>query len=510
MTEPEMGRSGQDTNRRPPLQRAIPLRGLPGADPDDQDPDDSGPWGASKLPFWPDKPATAPAAPDEPPSGPPAPRSAQPRSSGHPGESSGAHSGARQRPGPASPAEGVRSPGTGTSSGAVRPPRTPASSGAGRRVPGGMPSGADREVPADTSAAAGQPRPATAPSDAGSPAGAGTSSGASTPPVRSATAVPAPGVTSQDALPLLDLPAGRPASAVPATDRTATFAAEPPAATFATAATFAHSATFAPADDSGAPAAVPQPGPPVPPGDPGRSAHGRDRGGRRSLWLVPLVLIGAIVITAAALTGRAPDPVEAPVANPPGTPGPVGTGAIVIVTPSATPSGAPPSASVTPSVPATPTRTGSPTPTPTRTQARATPTPAAPPTRPAAVSGPIGPYSACVSGGNAVFTVTFTQSFEWHHAYIDVDGNRSSGYDADGRLGADYMVENDAFYRSTGTGWAWAEVGNSGLQTSRTGGGFRWQVPRSAIGDSGAFRVVFHGAGGAPEAYTPAVAAGTC
>ncbi|MDR7277370.1 hypothetical protein [Catenuloplanes atrovinosus] len=235
---------------------------------------------------------------------------------------------------------------------------------------------------------------------------------------------------------------------------------------------------------------------------------------RWRLWLVPLVLIGVIVITAAALSGRAPTtPVpEAPVAEPPYTLGPPATGQVTIVTPSATPSAAPSSVSAAPSS-AVPSRSASAGPTPSRT-APGAPPPAPAATRPAAANGPITGYSACTTGSAAVFAVTFEAgTFEWHHAYIDVDGNASTGYDVpdiEGRLGADYMVENDTYWRSNSAEWGWDPIENSGLQTSRTGTTFRWQVPRSALDGSASLRVVFNGSSDEFDAYTGIVTAASC
>ncbi|MDP9792838.1 hypothetical protein J2S43_001350 [Catenuloplanes nepalensis] len=230
------------------------------------------------------------------------------------------------------------------------------------------------------------------------------------------------------------------------------------------------------------------------------------------LWLVPLILIGVIVIAAAALAGRGPAPfsTDAPVAIPPATLAPPATGQVTIITPSAGPSSVAPSAGTTPSS-AAPSRSASPTPAPARTTpAAAAP---APVTQAPVASGPITGYSACTTGSAAVLAVTFTKSFDWHHAYIDVDNNASTGYDVpdiSGRLGADYMVENEGFFRANDAEWDWSEIDGSGLQTSRTGNTFRWQVPRSALGAAGTLRIVFNGSGNTPDTNTPILTATSC
>ncbi|GAB7044060.1 MULTISPECIES: hypothetical protein [Catenuloplanes] len=386
MTGPGRTPAEQDADRRPPLQRAIPLRGLASPDAPDAPSEDSGSWGAPKLPSWPAHPAPAGTAP------PP------------------------EDPGPATAV--TTSP----------PPPAP-------------------------------PLPAPLP-----PA-----------PLPSAPLPPAAG-----AVPAAPAVAGPPDAAH------GTRHDLPPESAETTAGLVV---TETPLATAGA-RAVPHP----------------------RLWLVPLVLIGAIVIAAAALAGRgpAPDGADTPVAIPPATFGTPATGQVTIITPSAGPSAATPSASPTPS-PAAPTRTAPATPTPARsTAAAAAPAPA---TQPPAATGPITGYSACTTGSTAVLAVTFTKPFDWHHAYLDVDGNASTGYDVPdigGRLGADYMVENDGFFRANDAEWDWSEIEDSGLQTSRTGGTYRWQLPRSALPTTAPLRVVFHGAGDTPDTNTPIITAGSC
>lgn len=403
MTGPGKNPSEQGVDRRPPLQRAIPLRGLNSPDEPDPhpQPEESGSWGAPKLPFWPAQPVT-PATPP--------PRGAEPASSA------------------SMPPAGAATPGVAPS--------------AREATPGAMPS-VDESGPA----------------------------------VRQ----PAAATFSDDRLPAVADSPDAPRGGVGEPRRDG---AETTAGLMVT---------------------------PVPLAEAGPAVDARPAP-RPRLWLVPLILIGAIVITAAAFAGRGlgPDGTDTPVAIPPATSGAPATGQVTVVTPSAGPTSAGPSAtaSAAPSS-AAPSRTASATPVPPRT----TPAAAASTTRAPAASGPITGYSACTTGSAAVLAVTFTEPFDWHHAYIDVDGNASTGYavpDISGRLGADYMVENDGLFRANDTEWDWSEIEDSGLRAARTGNTFRWQVPRSALKLTGTLRVVFNGSGNTPDTSTPIVTAASC
>lgn len=128
--------------------------------------------------------------------------------------------------------------------------------------------------------------------------------------------------------------------------------------------------------------------------------------------------------------------------------------------------------------------------------------------------GPITTYSACTSGGSAQFSATFAVSYSWRHAFIDTDDDTGTGYhmpEVSGGLGADYMIENDALYRSEGSDWSWKQVENVSPLVSAAGGAYRWRVPLSELGSpGGGLRVVFNGSGGSAEAYTSVVETGTC
>ena len=113
-----------------------------------------------------------------------------------------------------------------------------------------------------------------------------------------------------------------------------------------------------------------------------------------------------------------------------------------------------------------------------------------------------------------MFTVTFTVPFAWHHVFINADANTATGYrvpTVSNGLGADFMVENDTLYRSTGPAWGWAAAGGGSPLKSSTGGTYRWQVPLAVVGAARKpLLVVFNGSGTSPEAYTAALTARAC
>lgn len=127
---------------------------------------------------------------------------------------------------------------------------------------------------------------------------------------------------------------------------------------------------------------------------------------------------------------------------------------------------------------------------------------------------PIVAYTACTTADSAVFTVTFSVAFRWSHVFVDSDRRTATGYRdsaVSGGLGADFMVENDTLYRSTGSAWGWSEVGGVNPVVSHSGGQWHWRVPLDAIGPPTLpLLVVFNGSGSSPDAYTPVIAAGIC
>jgi len=194
--------------------------------------------------------------------------------------------------------------------------------------------------------------------------------------------------------------------------------------------------------------------------------------------------------------------------------------------PATTVAGRPPAAALTPvasqppgsgSGPADPPRgsAGAPSSPASTKPVTATTGPAVPPpgTAEPGDGGAITGYGACETGARASFKATFTVSFTWRHVFIDSDGDGSTGYlvpSVHGGLGADYMIENGALYRSTGESWSWSAVKGSGLRTGRSGRTYTWRVPLTTLGARGGLAVIFNGSGGGPDAYTPVVPAGAC
>jgi hypothetical protein len=75
-------------------------------------------------------------------------------------------------------------------------------------------------------------------------------------------------------------------------------------------------------------------------------------------------------------------------------------------------------------------------------------------------------------------------------------------------VGADYLIQNGAFYQHTGTGFSWTVVSGVNPLISNTGGLYHWQVPTSALGSGvSSMDVVFNGSGSSPDAYTSIITA---
>jgi hypothetical protein len=168
---------------------------------------------------------------------------------------------------------------------------------------------------------------------------------------------------------------------------------------------------------------------------------------------------------------------------------------------------------------AIPTRSVVATPTPRApavTASQPAPRPAAPTTATPAQPGqdPIIAYSACETAGTLRLTASYTRTYDWHQVFINTDQDTSTGYWIDGvsnGVGADYLVENEFLYRSTGIGWSWTPAAGDDLPLDRTGGTFSWQVTRIALGAAtGTLRVAFGGSSTSAEAFTPVITVGAC
>jgi hypothetical protein len=147
-------------------------------------------------------------------------------------------------------------------------------------------------------------------------------------------------------------------------------------------------------------------------------------------------------------------------------------------------------------------------PTARRPSRQAAPTPA----RTAAdAAGLITAFSACSTPATVVFSATFAQQAGYRHVFIDTDSDPATGFDVleiAGGFGADYMIENDLLYRSTGTTWSWQEVEGVSRLASASGGTYRWQVTPN----HGSGRVVFNASDGetTEERYTPVIPVRPC
>lgn len=132
------------------------------------------------------------------------------------------------------------------------------------------------------------------------------------------------------------------------------------------------------------------------------------------------------------------------------------------------------------------------------------------PKRAEAPGEPITAFSACSTGRVVTFKATFAERFDYHHVFIDADGDASTGYlvdEIEGGFGADYMLENELFYESTGTGWDWREVDGVSPLIAGSGRAHRWQLRPDHAG----VRAVFNASRGAgTEIFTPVVPVRDC
>ncbi|MEV6303153.1 hypothetical protein AB0M02_27335 [Actinoplanes sp. NPDC051861] len=244
-------------------------------------------------------------------------------------------------------------------------------------------------------------------------------------------------------------------------------------------------ASSSPVHSSPAPSPTPSPAPA--PGVPGR---------RRRRWLP--VLAGVVsVLVLAGLAASFPFP-ELGFGRNSAAADKAAEG-FPIVEPPSFESTAPSSASSgSPSGPSSPASAPAAGPAPSRTATVAGPAP----------EGPITDYTACAARTTATFAATFNETFSYHHVFIDADGDATTGYripEVTGGLGADWMIEDDVLYRSTGPEWAWQEVDATPLLT-RSGNEFRWRVRPEYAG----VRVTFSGSQDDADVFTPAVRVRPC
>lgn len=231
---------------------------------------------------------------------------------------------------------------------------------------------------------------------------------------------------------------------------------------------------------------------------------------RSRRWMAAAIIGGLVVIAGAAIIavrsagtgGEAPgEPLAAPSASLAAAPVPVGTRTVYV-----TPSGA----ASRPATGSASNAAGRPAPA----RSKASPTAAAKVVKSSIPETSSTGYSACATASTATFAMTFTETYSWHHVFINTDASTATGYrvpEVSGGLGADYMVENDLLYRSTGTTWGWTQISGESPLLSRSGGTYRWRVSLDAIGDpDDPLKVVFNGSGTSPDLNTPVLTAGGC
>jgi chitodextrinase len=113
---------------------------------------------------------------------------------------------------------------------------------------------------------------------------------------------------------------------------------------------------------------------------------------------------------------------------------------------------------------------------------------------------PISEPGGTVAADGVTYQTRYNLPFDFHHVYIDLDDDPATGFAVAG-IGADYLIENAWFYRHAGDGWNWTPVDANPLVSSADDL-FVWRVP---LAGAGPHKVVFHGSGSSPEAYSPAV-----
>jgi chitodextrinase len=118
---------------------------------------------------------------------------------------------------------------------------------------------------------------------------------------------------------------------------------------------------------------------------------------------------------------------------------------------------------------------------------------------------PISEGQAMVDAQAVTYRARYNLPFDFHHVFVDIDSDAATGFATAG-VGADFLIENGWFYRHTGTGWNWTPVDAPNPLVSSADDLFVWRIPLSVLGDGvAAHRVVFHGAGSSPEAYSPII-----
>ncbi len=97
-------------------------------------------------------------------------------------------------------------------------------------------------------------------------------------------------------------------------------------------------------------------------------------------------------------------------------------------------------------------------------------------------NGAVGNFVTSNDDQNVHYQYTYTGSPSYWRVYIDTDQNASTGFAAGSGVGADYLVEGNTLYKSTGTAWGWTQV--AGVSFSTANQTASWTVPRSLIGET--------------------------
>lgn len=121
---------------------------------------------------------------------------------------------------------------------------------------------------------------------------------------------------------------------------------------------------------------------------------------------------------------------------------------------------------------------------------------------------PISDAAGAVDGTTVTYQAQYNRPFDFHHVFIDVDSDESTGFATAG-VGADFLIENGWMYSHAGAGWSWAPVDVDPL-ISFENDLYVWQVPVSVLEDGlgaplDSHRAVFHGSGTSPEAFSDIV-----
>ncbi len=128
-------------------------------------------------------------------------------------------------------------------------------------------------------------------------------------------------------------------------------------------------------------------------------------------------------------------------------------------------------------------------------------------TTPAPAGGPIASPAVDLTSTVASFLAQYNLPFNFYNVFVDTDLNAATGYQVAG-IGADYLIQNGAFYQNSGPGFTWTQVSGVNPLMSNTGGLYQWQVPTSSLGAGvQTIKVVFNGSGSSPDAYTSIITA---